>query len=87
MAGRDGWQVRTPEGFCAYLDMLSSFAGGADNNSYYGFMFVKTGLNEVVRLTHFFELLSLYSTELAKVWKKVPTTLVFGTYFFSLFFS
>lgn len=26
MAGRDGWQVRTPAGFCSYLNMLTSFA-------------------------------------------------------------
>lgn len=66
VAGRDGWQVRTPAGFCAYLDMLSSFAGGADNNAYYGYMFVKTGLNEFIRLQHFFDVLTSYTAEMAK---------------------
>ncbi len=66
MAGRDGWQVRTPAGFCSYLDMLSSFASGADNNSYYGFMFVKTGLNEFIRLSKFFDVLTSYATDIGK---------------------
>ena len=66
MAGRDGYQVHTPEGFCLYMDLLSSFAGGADNNAYYGYMFVKTGLNEFVRLTKFFDVLGSYATEVSK---------------------
>jgi hypothetical protein len=66
MAGRDGWQVRTPAGFCSYLDMLASFASGADNNCYYGYMFVKTGLNEFVRLSKFFDVLTSYATDVGK---------------------
>ncbi len=66
MAGRDGWQVRTPAGFCSYLNMLASFASGADNNCYYGYMFVKTGLNEFVRLSKFFDVLTLYASEVGK---------------------
>ncbi len=37
--------------------MLAAFASGADNNAFYAYVFIKSGLNETVRLTSFWQLL------------------------------